>query len=645
MKLGKAFSDSVEEEHNLIMRKTSDDEPSWWLGMGRVLLFISILCIAFFILLWRLFDLTIVQGHHFRVLADDNRTKELVRHAPRGLLLDRTGKPLVTNIPYYRLLKPCSGTTDIDCVTPVSREEGDALAKKGLPAGTFLEVDYRRDYLMPEALSHVIGYTGELTPGELTDEYYKLRDYRAGDRIGRAGAEAVFEDRLRGRDGKELVEVDAHGKAVRSLGRDPEIPGEDITLSIDAKLQQVAMDAFPKGEKGAIIVTNPSTGEVLAMYSSPTYDLNTFSNGLSESEYTQLVDNPDQPMFNRAIGGVYPPGSTFKMILSVAALEEGAVTKDTTIGDTGVITIGPFTFSNWFFTQYGKTDGIVNIVKALQRSNDIFFYKVGELLGISKLSLWARKMGLGKPLGIELAGEASGLVPDPAWKKTQFTTPQDLAAHNDEWYLGDTYHVAIGQGYLLVTPLQVSAWTNIIADNGLLCQPTIEKVAGPFLFGRGIHCSDVGIKKETIDLVTQGMYEACQTGGTGWPLFNFGIHSHVIPAGAGIQSSVNSVGSPVGAGDDKSATSSASFTSIPVACKTGTAEFGDASNKTHAWFTAFAPVPAKYVDTSQNAAAPNTSTLTGTPQISVTVLVEGAGEGSNVAAPIAKKIFEEWFGR
>ena len=181
-------------------------------------------------------------------------------------------------------------------------------------------------------------------------------------------------------------------------------------------------------------------------------------------------------------------------------------------------------------------------------------------------------------MGVELGGEASGLMPDPDWKKLQFSSAQDKEARNDEWYLGDTYHVSIGQGYVLTTPLQVNSWTNVIASRGSLCRPTIKKATGD--------CKDLGIKIETIDLITSGMQKACEAGGTGWPLFGF---------------------------------------RVSVACKTGTAEFGDPKNNTHAWFTVFASIE--------------------DPEISVTVLVEGAGEGSSVADPIAKKILEEWFGR
>lgn len=606
MKLGKAFSDSVSVTEKSTIRVKREQGDSWWLGAGRALILTTVLFLAFFVLIWRLFDLTIIRGHELRTLADNNRTRELVRHAPRGILLDRTGKPLVTNVPQYRLV---GETTKV-----ISKEEGDRLVNAGLPPGTFLEVDYRRLYTYPDSLSQVTGYTGELSDTELHDEYYQLREYQRGDKVGRSGAEAFYEERLRGRDGKELVEVDATGKILRVLGRQEEIPGEDVTLSVDASLTETVMKAFPSGQKGAIVVSKPSTGEIFALYSSPSFSANRFAQGLSAGEYDALLNNPDRPMFNRAIGGTYPPGSTFKIVLAIAGLEEGDVKRDTIVEDNGTITIGQFTFPNWYFLQYGKTEGPVDIVKALARSNDIFFYKVGEMLGITKISKWARTVGLGKPLGIELSGEATGLVPDPAWKAAAFNTPSDLAAHNDQWYLGDTYHVSIGQGYLLTTPLQVNAWTNIIAGGGVSCRPTIEKMSGRAgSRPEGQNCKDLKITKETVRLISTGMQEACATGGTGWPLFGF------------------------------SASSSGTLKQIPVACKTGTAEFGEATNRTHAWFTAFAPVPTD--DISKIEFPDKTNVLSGDPELSITVLVEGAGEGSNVAAPVARKILEDWFGR
>lgn len=584
MKFGSAFSENVTSERKR-ERWFSKNEPGWWSGSGRFLLFTILFLSIMFILFLRLFDLTVVNGHQYRGLSDSNRTRELIRHAPRGILYDRTGIPLVENIPEYRLIRPCDQTSfGASCTTRISREDGDRLLAQGLPSGTFVEVDYKRRYLYPEATAHSIGYINEISQEEANSDYFQLRGYHAGDQVGRVGAEDVFEERLRGRDGKELVEVDASGKILRTIGRDTELPGEPVTLSLDAGISTVVEQVFPKDKKGAVIVTKPTTGEVLAMYSSPSYSPNAFTIGMSQSQYQALVTSPDLPLLNRVIGGVYPPGSTFKLVTALAALEENVVTASTVVEDTGVITIGQFTFPNWYFKQYGKTEGMVNIVMALKRSNDIFFYKVGEWLGITKLGKWAKAVGIGKPLGIELSGEVGGLMPDPTWKNDHFQTPQDLEARSNDWYLGDTYHVAIGQGYLLTTPLQVNVWTNVIANAGKLCRPTIRKIESGKL--KAESCKNLNVKKETIALITEGMKEACSAGGTGYPFFGF---------------------------------------TTPVACKTGTAEFGDTQNKPHAWFTAFAPVTE--------------------PEISVTVLVEGAGEGSDVAAPIAKKVFEEWFSR
>lgn len=611
MKLGQAFSDNVTGGGMRDKRLFREQAESWWSGSGRFLLFTVVLCLALFTLLWRLFDLTVVKGHQYRNLADGNRTRELVRHAPRGLLLDRTGKPLVQNIPEYRLIHPCEGDRATEeCTVRISEEEGNTLQKTGLPVGSFLEVDYKRVYLYPEATAHVLGYINELTDEEVHDEYYALRGYRSGDRLGRTGAEEVFEERLRGKNGKELVEVDSSGKILRVLGSDPAIAGENITLALDIGIAIAAQTAFPEGQKGAVVVSKPATGELLALYSSPSYNPNLFTSGMTADQYTELVENPDLPMFNRAIGGVYPPGSTFKIVTSLAALEEKAIDKDTTVEDTGVITIGPYKFPNWFFLEYGKTDGMVNVAKALQRSNDIFFYKAGEWLGITKLADWAKKVGIGKPRGVELFGEASGLMPDPEWKNTQFQTPEDLEMRNNDWYLGDTYHVSIGQGYLLTTPLQVSAWADIIANGGNLCTPTIKKVTDNRF--SGATCKTLHIEKSTIDTITSGMRDACAAGGTGWPLFDF----HVTASG------------------------SAEAVYIPVACKTGTAEFGDAETKPHAWFTAFAPIPEQFTTGVLDSGKKR---ISGDPELAVSVLIEGAGQGSDQASPVAKKIFEAWF--
>jgi penicillin-binding protein 2 len=634
MKLGDAFSDSVEVTSRRHQNYFHDDSNAWWLGAGRILMFSIILFVAFFILVIRMIDLTLVRGYNFRVLAEANRTRELVRHAPRGILRDRSGQPIVDNVVKYRLLKPCKAGENITiggCVASLSKTEGDNLIKSGLPLGSFLETDYERSYRNGEAVAHVVGYTGEVSDKELANEYYSLRGYRPGDKIGRMGAEAIYEDKLRGRDGKELAEVDSEGRLIRMLGRDNEIAGSDVTLSLDLELSETVRQAFPAGKKGAVIVTKPATGEILALYSSPTFDPNLFSLGMSGSQYTKITSDRALPMINRVIGGVYPPGSTYKMVVAIAGLEEGILTPAMTIEDTGIINVGQFSFSNWYFTQYGQTEGLVNITKAIARSNDIYFYKAGEKIGIEKLAKWSKILGIGSKSGIELPGEETGLMPDPAWKNTRFHTAEDLEARNNLWYDGDTYHVSIGQGYLLTTPLQVNLWTDAVAS-GKICQPTIEKVTKGN--GHPPICRELHLKSEVTDSIFSGMIQACDTGGTGWPLFGFGIKK-VDPVQLSVQNSVMPT-------TDKSQPTT--FTRIPVACKTGTAEIGDPQNKTHAWFTVFAPVPEKFTK-NITAVEGQTGIITGEPEISITVLVEEGGEGSSVAAPVSKAILEKWFSR
>ena len=285
--------------------------------------------------------------------------------------------------------------------------------------------------------------------------------------------------------------------------------------------------------------------------------------------------------------------------------------------------VGDFSFGNWYFLQYGGIEGAVDIVKAIARSNDIYFYKLGETTGVATIAEWGKRLGVGQKTGIDIGGEAEGVMPDPVWKKK---------VRKEDWYLGDTYHLAIGQGDLTVTPLQVNMWTNVIASGGELCKPTLLKAISEKREAIS-NCRDLKIKKETIDLITEGMRRACYRGddvpyqGTGWPLFDFTVMRETLSESGG-------------AGEKRA---------VPVACKTGTAEFGlpaqagDPDNKTHAWFTAFAPLPSEAL--AKEGSLTDSATITGEPEIVVTVLVEKGGEGSSVAGPIAKKILEEWFKR
>ena len=605
MHLGKAFSDSVRLGRG--SRKLKAVEAAFspaihrrWRLFGLFVL----LVVSFIFLCSRLFNLTIIHGARNRLLSEANRTRELSIQAPRGTLFDRNGEPLVENIPIYNRSSSCiEGQFCLDSL--------GSLAP--IPGSSLVNVLVGRSYPLGSAGAHLIGTVGEINAEELTRlnadcPKSTYCHYRIGEWVGRGGAEEEYDESLRGISGRVLVEIDPLGKVLRVLGHAEPKKGDNITLSIDKNLQTLAASVLAS-RSGAIIISVPATGEVLALASSPSFDPNAFARG--DPAVLDIMSQEDQPLFDRAIAGIYPPGSTFKIITSAAALEEGKITKDTLFEDVGVITIGPYSFPNWYFLQYGKKEGMVNIVKALARSNDIFFYRTGELIGIDTLATWARRFGVGKRLGIDLPGEEKGLVPDTLWKQTSL---------NEQWFLGDTYHVAIGQGNLLTTPLQVNAWTNVIASGGKLCRPHVKKDESKQATRE--NCQDVGLHKETMSLIREGMKQACASGGTGWPLFEFKVKNETLRLHSGQELKIDN--------EDfletyESTASAATMVKIPIACKTGTAEYGDPKGKTHAWITAFAPV--------QN------------PQISVTVLIEGGGEGSSVAGPLAKKIFEYWFSK
>lgn len=572
-KLGPSFSDSVTFGKTKVYKHPTPvsyvEQTKWPI----ITMFFAIVT-AIFLLLARAFYLQVVEGAKNREMADANRIQLVRVRAPRGIIYDRNGVVLVRNVPAFVLKEGINKfkTISSDEALKISTESKSELVLRPV-----------RQFLFGTALSHMLGYLTEINQDELKKD---SRVYQPGDLVGRGGIEENYEDKLRGINGKELVEVDALGHKIRSLGKEEPKAGENLTLTIDSRLQQLISDALPPDKKGAVVVSNPETGEILALYSSPSFDPNVFTGSDKVEKIQKILTDSNSPMFDRAISGTYAPGSTFKIITAAAGLETGKINKDSQIEDVGVISIGPFKFPNWYFIQYGKTEGMLDIVKAIKRSNDIFFYKVGEMVGIDELKKMAERFSLDKILGIDLPGEAKGLIPDEAWKQKNIS---------DNWYLGDTYHLAIGQGYLLLTPLQVNFMTNVVASGGKLCRPHLLKTESGTE-----NCYDLGLKKETLSLIKEGMKEACSAGGTGWPFFDFTVNAK----------------------------------RIEVACKTGTAEFGDPQNRTHAWFTMFIPkeeAAEKLADISK--------------AISLTVLVEGAGEGSNVAAPIAKKVLESWLGQ
>ncbi|MBI2020790.1 penicillin-binding protein 2 [Candidatus Daviesbacteria bacterium] len=540
--------------------------------------FFSAIClVATFLIFLRLFHLQIVAGSTNRELADGNRIQIKIIHAPRGVIYDRDGTVLAANSPAFRLVDPKTQKVRL-----ISREEALAMEVKNDPVVADLEIDNVRTYPLGKNLAHVVGFVGEISEEQIKSEQFK--SYKLGDMIGQLGVEAQYEEILRGKDGGEIIEVDSQGQRVRTLRRNAPIPGKDIYLTIEGDLQTkiaaIAKETLKKVSSccGAIVVMDPQNGGVLALLSFPSFDPNLITQKQDEAAIQQIFADTTSPMLNRAIGGTYPPGSTFKIVSSLAALASGKISPQTTFQDNGVVYIDIFKFTNWYFNQYGRTEGPVNLVKAIKRSNDTYFYEAAKILGEGPLIDWSRKLLLGSKLGIDLPGEEQGLVPDDQWKRKTF---------NEVWFPGDTLHMAIGQGFVLTTPLQILGVTSYIAADGVLYQPQLlSKVAeGDKIvseFSSKLLLSNLA-NQDHIKIIKQGLVEAASSGGTAWPMFIFPIET---------------------------------------AGKTGTAEYGDPKNRTHAWYTGYAPS----VD----------------PKIVMTVLIEGGGEGSSVAAPIVKETFR-WY--
>ena len=491
--------------------------------------------------------------------------------------------------------------------------------------GVQLVLEPIRDYPSGALTSHIVGYMGHI-PENLLPEYEE-QGYRQNDQVGLTALEYSFEDEMRGEPSEQIIEVDVHGRRVRTVGEPkPAVPGRNLVLALDLSLQEVATQAlqttldnssgFTKANQGVIIALDPRNGKVLALVSLPSYDNNLFAKGITTEAYTVLLNDPLLPMFNQAIVGQYPPGSIFKIIMASGGLQEAVIKANTNLGDgydgvnDGIIWV-PNDFAPWdqslaqpFYSwthKYGYGHGLNNVRHALAVSDDIFFYMLGggyrdrfDGLGSKMMGEYAKSFGLGAPTGIELLGEAAGLVPTSKWKRVNYA---------ESWLTGDTYNMSIGQGYVLATPIQMANATAAIANHGILYKPQLVdyltdengEVVRPFE-PQVLH--QVAVDPEYLDVVREGMYGAMN--------FPYGTATRINVPG------------------------------VVLAGKTGTAEFArdwdkdgqpDRDEKgnlpTHAWFTAFAP----YVD----------------PEIVVTVFVMNGGEGSSVAAPVAGEVLNAYF--
>lgn len=569
---------------------------------------ISVLVIA--VLIGRAAYLQIYQGEYYAGLADGNRIRIVPSMAPRGTFYDRNGELLVTNRPGFSVsLLPLTAPISDDVIarlsdllkvptdeikTKIAGHSGfnpiriktdvtpDIVSiieeQKSQYPGVVIEVTPIRDYILKQEGAHTFGYVSEINDTEL--EKMKDEGYKSGDIIGKFGIEKIYDKELRGENGGQQVEVDVSGKPVQILGRKEPVPGDDLELTIDIKLQQAAEKAVDEqltqigAHAAAAVVMNPQTGEILAMVSRPAFDPNLFAHGISSKEWNQLNNNPYHPMDNKTITGEYPPGSTFKIVTGTAALTEGVVTPDEQIFDSG---------HHWIIPKGnadGEALGWLNFRSALAHSDNVYFYEMGNRLGIDRLEKYARMFGLGAKTGIDLPYEASGLVANRRYKEKNFD--------DGEWYLSETFDAAIGQGFNLVTPLQAVMVMGEIAADGKRYKPhVVNRIIAPD--GSVVKdfqpelLSQLDVPEEDIKLVQDGLHDVTKYG--------------------------------------TAASSFRGFT-VDIAGKTGTAE--NSQGRDHGWFVAYGPFD--------------------NPNVVVAVIVENGGYGSQSAVPIGRKILEAAFG-
>ena len=576
-------------------------------GRIRVLGWLIVLVIA--VLIARLGYLQVYDGEYYAGLADGNRIRLIPAMAPRGTFYDRNGTLLVTNRPGFTVsLLPLTAPISPDVIARLSellkvpQEEiqkkiqahsgfdpirikndvGPEITtiieeQKSSYPGVVIEVQPIRNYIYKEQGAHTFGYVSEISDDEL--EKRKADGYKSGDIIGKFGLEKVYDHELRGVNGGEQVEVDVTGKPVQVLGRKEPVPGCDLVLTIDQKIQAAAERAIDTqlvkigAKAAAAVVMNPQTGEVLAMVSRPAFDPNLFAHGISSKDWKVINDNPNFPMDNKTITGEYPPGSTFKIVTGVAALSDGKVTPEEKILDTG---------HHWIIPKgnaEGEALGWINFTEALAHSDNVYFYEMGNRLCIDALERYARMFGLGQKTGINLPYESEGLVANKAYKKKVF---------DDDWYLSETFDAAIGQGFNLVTPLQAAMVMSEIAADGKRYQPyLVQRIVAPdgstVKAFQPVLLSQLDVRPDIIHLVQQGLRDVTK----------FGTAASVFGANF----------------------------PVDIAGKTGTAE--NPHGRDHGWFVAYGPF--------------------GNPNIVVAVIVEQGGFGSQSAVPIGKKILEAAF--
>ncbi len=588
-------------------------------------LFLLIFLLVFLLLVARISQLQILQGSEFLAAAEGNRERIVPIPAERGVIVDRRGKPLTVNVPNFSLaVTPQHLPHDerdrqmlveklgeltkrpTEEIIHILSEYGaysyeSIIIQENLDYETALSIQIaaadlpgihivrgsKRAYSHEApgtSLSHLIGYEGKLSRSELDALY--AEGYLPSDFIGKTGVEKTYESYLRGTYGKKRIEVNALGREQSILAEVPPTSGYHLTLSIDSKMQDRLESLLEKAlvanqkNRAAGIVLDPQNGEVLALVSLPSFDNNDFSGGISKAQYALYSEDADQPLFNRAIGGLYPSGSTIKPVIAAAALQEKIITPQSVFLSTGGLQVGQWFFPDWLPGGHGWT----NVVASLANSVNTFYYYIGggydlfSGLGVDRIRVYLQKFGFGSELGIDIPGEKAGFVPSEAWKEE---------AKNEAWYIGDTYNLSIGQGYLLVTPLQIAAMTAVVANGGTLYRPhVVRRIANP-LTDDEIDVTPTIIQSQIVNpeylaTIRAGMRACVQNG------------------------------------------SCRRLSDLPFATagKTGTAQWRD-DKENHGWFTSYGPYEH--------------------PEIVVTILIEEGGEGSRIAAPVAKEFYGWWW--
>jgi len=578
--------------------------------------------VAVSILIVRLAYLQIVKGADFKKKSENNSIRFRQIKPLRGLIMDRNGFVLVDNKPSFDVLyipnKNKANELSVERLKQLYQNKSldfpydQALLKNAKPylpikldknvnmekialvetnalnlPGISIDVSPIRLYLDGEILAPVIGYTGEISKKEIEKSDGK---YAYGDVSGKHGLENFFDSVIRGNRGAELVEVNAYGKEIKNMGRIDPVSGYNMTLTIDADLQKAAWEAI-QGKAGSVVVMDPRDGEVLAMVSSPSFDPNLFYEGISEEQWSQLQNNPFAPLSNKAISGQYPPGSTYKLIVAAAALEEGIITPDTKIFCNGSFTLGNRTYRCWKKGGHGW----VNLHQAIVGSCDVYFYTVGKMLGVDKIAEYAKRFGFGDLAGIDLPNEKKGLVPSKEWK---------LKRKKEIWQMGETISISIGQGYNLVTTLQLANAFGAFANGGTLWRPYLVKQ---------IQLTDGKIYKEFVPTKKGELNLSAKT----IEFINDALRGVVNePGGTGQNAKLSGI-------EVCGKTGTSQVLGLPEDEKARRRKILGAFQKDHALFACYAP--------SKN------------PEIVVAVILENAGGGGAVAAPVARKILSAYF--